>query len=112
MLVSSLSSGTETASRRQLLLARAIMAVATESSHEGPDSEEGQRRWSNPSAADPFHPLTNGFEEAKVVGNREIGTTRVSSVQDLQSVLTVQKKAFLDDGTPDLKKRRNRVNSL
>jgi coniferyl-aldehyde dehydrogenase len=88
------------------------MAVATESSHEGPDSEEGQRLWSNPSAADPFHPLTNGFEEAKVVGNREIGTTRESSVQDLQSVLTVQKKAFLEEGTPDLKKRLDRLRRL
>ncbi len=47
-----------------------------------------------------------------MVGNREIGTTRESSVQDLQSVLTVQKKAFLEEGTPDLKKRLDRLRRL
>ncbi len=33
-------------------------------------------------------------------------------MQDLQSVLTVQKKAFLEEGTPDLKKRLDRLRRL
>jgi len=48
----------------------------------------------------PVTPSSTGSSAVATVGNRDIATSGESSVQDLERVLTVQKKAFLEEGLP------------